>query len=192
MIRITNASAEDDLLRFARGRPSERQKIVAPGRQKNVACEKGGVRLYKPCTREIVRSAPKVASESKILARRDHLEQYVINSQISSKSQILYEFHEKITFPSLRPHDKNLDPARTFAVRRLRGSPLACTVARYLIRVLTGARRKRIGISLKKIIRRPKKSHISVNLFFANSVRVTKELGRARWTVNQGHRARGS
>ena len=122
-----------------------------------------------------MRSALKVASESKILARRDHLEQYFINSQISSKSQILDEFRQKITFPSLRPHDKNLDPTRTFAVRRLRGSPLACTVARYLIRVLTGARRKRIGISLKKIIRRPKKSYIRVSLFFAKYVRATKE-----------------
>jgi len=148
---------------------------IASGRQKSVAFEKGGIRLYKPCTREIVRSAPKVASESKILARRDHLEQYFINSQISSKSQILDEFHQKITFPSLRPHDKNLELARTFAVRRLRGSPLACTVARYLIRVLTGARRKRIGISLKKIIRRPEKSYIPVNLFFANCSRATKE-----------------
>ena len=102
---------------------------IASGRQKSVAFEKGGIRLYKPCTREIVRSAPKVASESKFLAWRDHLEQYFINSQISSKSQILDEFNQTITFPSLRPHDKNLDPARTFAVRRLRGSPLACTLA---------------------------------------------------------------
>ena len=124
---------------------------------------------------EIVRSAPKVASESKILARRDHLEQYFINSQISPKSQILGEFRQKNTFPSLRPHDKNLVLTRTFAVRRLRGSPLACTVARYLIRILTGARRKRIGISLKKIIRRPEKSYIPVGLFFANCFRATKE-----------------
>ena len=58
-------------------------------------------------------------------------------------------FVKKSLFRVLRPHDKNLDPTRTFAVRRLRGSPLACTVARYLIRVLTGARRKRIRISLK-------------------------------------------
>ena len=69
-------------------------------------------------------------------------------------------FQQKITFPSLRPHDKNLGPARTVAVRRLRSSPLACTVARYLIRVLTGARRKPIGISLEKIIRRPEKSYL--------------------------------
>ena len=53
---------------------------------------------------------------------------------------------------------KNLGLTRTFAVRRLRGSPHACTVARYLIRVLTGARRKRIGISLKNIIRPLKKT----------------------------------
>ena len=98
-----------------------------------------------------------------------------MNYQISSKSQILDDFHQKITFPSLRPHDKNLGPTRTFAVRKLRGSPLACTVARYLIRVLTGARRKRIGISLKQIIRRPEKSYIGVNLFFANCFRATKE-----------------
>ena len=69
-------------------------------------------------------------------------------------------FNEKNTFPSLRPHDKNLGPTRTFAVRRLRGSPLACTVARYLIRVLTGARRKRIGLSLKKNYWRHEKSYI--------------------------------
>ena len=60
----------------------------------------------------------------------------------------------------MRPHDKNLDLARTFAVRMLRSSHLACTVARHLIRVLTGARRKRIGIALKQIIRRPTTNHI--------------------------------
>jgi hypothetical protein len=98
-----------------------------------------------------------------------------LSSRKTEKSKILCEFQQKNTFPSSRPHDKNLDPARTFAVRRLRGSPLACTVARYLIRVLTGARRKRIGISLKKIIRRPEKSYIRVNLFFANCFRATKE-----------------
>ena len=41
---------------------------------------------------------PKVASESKILARRDHLEQYFINSQISTTSQILGEFQKKTIF----------------------------------------------------------------------------------------------
>ena len=58
---------------------------------------------------------------------------------------------KKNTFQSLRPHDKNLDLARTFAVRRLRGCPLACILARYLLRVLTGARRKRIGFLSKKL-----------------------------------------
>ena len=64
----------------------------------------------REATQASVRSAPKVASESKIRARRDHLEQYFINFQISSKSQILGEFQQKNTFPSLRPHDKNLGP----------------------------------------------------------------------------------
>ena len=82
-----------------------------------------------------------------------------LSSRKTEKSKILGVFQQKNTFPSLRPHDKNLDPTRTFAVRRLRGSPLACTVARYLIRVLTGARRKRIGMSLKKKSDDPK-NHI--------------------------------
>jgi len=103
---------------------------ITSGRQKSVAFENGCIRLYKPGSREIVRSAPKVASESKILARRDHLEQNSINSQISSKSQNLTYFYNILkNWSSLRPHDENLGPTRTFAVRRLRGSPLACALA---------------------------------------------------------------
>ena len=80
----------------------------------NITCSRKSLQAI---CQEIVRSATKVASESKILARSNHLEQYFINSQISSKFQILSEFQQKYTFPSLRSHDKNLDLARTFAVK---------------------------------------------------------------------------
>ena len=69
-----------------------RASKLLPGDKKGVAFGKGGVRLYKPCTEENVRSAPKLASKSKILARRDHLEQYFINSQISLKSEKVLNF----------------------------------------------------------------------------------------------------
>ena len=38
-----------------------------------------------------------MASDAKIITRSNHMEQYYINSQISSKSQILDEFHQQKT-----------------------------------------------------------------------------------------------
>ena len=54
--------------------------------------------VLQAITGDIVRSAPKLASKLKILARRDHLEQYFINSQISLKFQILSECQQKNPF----------------------------------------------------------------------------------------------